>query len=196
MSRSLETLMRAKGFPVAVVYGPEIATRTAGANSGVVVVERDRQANDTIAAPQGFERNPRKLFTWERSAKATVLVRSQLPGATMGDHERECERFVMGLIAALRTWGTSERVGVIRFGEMGMLTDEERNHFAGIPSAGCAYLVRFRVPTGLPDLSYTPESAGTAGAPLPTGQATGVSNTTRLGLVGAEEDPGCGPLPT
>lgn len=190
MSRSLEADMRARKFPVTVVYGPELARRDVGAHTGVIVIERDREAPDVLTAPRGAQRNARKLMTFELAARATIFARSQTQGAHIGDHERECERIVRGFLVALHRWAAKERAAPLGFLDMGHVNPEDLTQYAG-----CAYSVSFRVPTGLEDLEYTPEVDGTAGNPEPTGSPTGVSNSTTLRLPGAPDDPGCGPLP-
>lgn len=191
MGRSLEALMRARNFPVAVVYGPDGLDRIVGANTHVLVVERDREAGDTVGPARGAQRNARRLFTFAIGVRVTVFARSQIPGAHLGDHERECERIVRGLLASLHRWAASERAAPLEFGPCGMV---EIEGYEKLP--GCKYALQFRVPTGLEDLAYTHEAAGTAGSPSPTTNATGVDNTTALSLVSGDLDPGCGPLPS
>ena len=75
MSRDVAELLRAKKFPLRVHYGPERMHRE-GYPENVIVFERDREASDTLAAPRGVQRNPRKMRLRMLTGIATVYARS------------------------------------------------------------------------------------------------------------------------
>jgi len=144
-------------------------------HSGVVVFEPDRASLDEFAAPRGAQRNPRKIATWAMAVAATVYARSSLSGAHAGDHERECIRYVQGVICALDRWSTAERCDM-QFAGGGLLDRAEYGEqFEQYP--GAAYLFRFRVPIAVLDLIYTPEAGLTSGDAQPSAIVEVVSTT-------------------
>lgn len=174
LSRSVEALMRERNFPVQVVFGPERDKRPLG-QTGVIIVEDNDDGLDDFTAPQGAQRNPRKIAMWALSAKATIYARSSLPGAHLGDHRRELMRYVQGFIAAVDRWTTAERCSA-QFSGGGMLKREEYGEgFEQYP--GAAYVFLFRLPIGVFDFVYTPEADHTPGDAQPTGSPATVTNT-------------------
>jgi len=201
LSKDLQTLLRAKQFPLRVFYGPERTHREAYPEN-VIVIERDREASDTLAAPRGVQRNPRKMRLRMLAGVATIYARSSKAGSHVGDHETLCEKFVDAFLVALAHWATETRAIEIPVTESRYLSAAERlsaakEHAPGVEAAaietwpGAVYRVKFMVPRALLDLSY-------AGAGLPTGTlggpgAPGLASTTEVTGPGYDTpETGCG----
>ncbi len=198
-SKDVETLLHAKRFPLKVHYGPERMHRE-GYPENVIVVERDREASDTLGPPRGQQRNPRKLRSRGLQGVAHVYARNSKAGARIGEHEDLCEKFNDALFAAFVKWATSERAEGFTINEHRYLSAAERlalakEHAPGTEATkieqwpGVVYRVKFTLPRALFDLDYSGEG-------LEEADLGGTSNRTDVYLTGqSSEDPndtGCG----
>lgn len=181
MSRDIGARLEAAKFPVRVVYGPEQTAREI--YDPVIVIERDRGGSDRITPPQGQQSNPRKYMTRWLAARATIYAKSSLDGATVWDHERECEKLVDGLLVALTEWQTAERAGAINVAEARYLAASERNDVE--TWAGVVYVLRFSVPRAVFKLTYLGEAR-------PTQALSGHRNQTIASTPGGDPATGCG----
>jgi hypothetical protein len=189
MVLDIQDKLHVRGFPVAVVYGPERLERQAFAHA--IVFERERDAPDEIKV-QAATKGP-KLKRGVRVLRvgATIYAQASVAGAHVGDHEDECEKIVDGLLTSLYEWGAENQTGGIPVTEVRYLAASEfGENFRQWP--GVAYRVRFGVPRGVYALTYT-------GAHRPTGTITGISNTTEVSRDkapdGEEPEIGCGAEP-
>lgn len=201
LSKDIQGLLRAKNFPLRVHYGPERMHRE-GYPDNVVIIERDREASDTIGPPRGVQRNPRKMRVRGLAGAATIYARSSKAGAHVGDHETLCEKFVDALLVALEHWATETRAIEIPVTESRYLSADERlqlarTHAPGVDATaieqwpGAVYRIKFAVPRALLDLNY-------AGEGLPTGTlaAPGIRSRTDVTAPGYEDPAtGCDSLP-
>lgn len=184
--KEIQALLSAQSYPVHVKYGPERIKRGQYPSGHVIVLERARDADDTLSAPKGLNQNPRRLFDLMLACKATIYARSSLGGAHDGDHEREAEKIRDAFLAALFKWGASARAGAIQVNgaRFTAATEEGPDKWPG-----AVYELRFTVPRGVFDRAYVGEqNAGTA---RPTGTATGVGNTTVASAPGVDPATGC-----
>jgi hypothetical protein len=201
MSKDLQVLLHDKKFPLRVYYGPE-RTHREGYPDNVIVIERDREANDTIGPARGSQRNPRKLRSRGLQGVATVYARNSKAGAHTGDHETLCEKFVDALLAAMIKWATATAAIEFAISESRYLSSDDRlgaaeEHWPGVEAEkieqwpGVAYRIKFTVPRALLDLDY-------AGEGLPTGELgdPAFASTTQAYLEGGDPDAdpetGCG----
>jgi hypothetical protein len=183
LSRDIEERLRVRKFPLKVHYGPEAVSREY--HDPTIVMLRDLDADDTLRAPAGQQRNPRKFAVRELAALALVYAKSSLDGAHRGDHERLCEKLIDGLTTELEAWATEAKCDVLtltggRYVNPAELELEKWN--------GVVYALRFRVPRGVSALTYEGEAR-------PTGAATAVQNQTQARMIGAEDEApeiGCG----
>lgn len=183
MVQDIAAALAARKYPYPVLYGPERVQRHGYAQA--IVFERDRTQNDTIGAPNGRQQNPQKQYTRGLACVATVYAASSLAGAHVGDHERECEAVVDGVVTALNDWVTEARSGVDFVGGT-YLDAKTRDGVEQWP--GVAYELRFRILRGVFRRDYD-------GAAQPTGTVAGVARTTLVSYTGREGDPaatGCG----
>lgn len=156
--------LKRRKFPYPVSYGPERVVRD-GFSAAIVFV-RDRKAGDQITAPAGANGvNPEVPFNRFVSGAFTVYARSPKPGATVADHEEECDCVCDGVLSAMVRILKARRLP-LRVVESRLLDREEltaelgggasENH-AGARSAdwpGCAARVRFAVGTAVLDVTY------------------------------------------
>jgi hypothetical protein len=185
-SKEIQTLLSAQLYPVKVKYGPERIKRGHYPSGHVIVLERARDADDTLGPPKGVNQNPRRLFDIALACKATIYARSSLGGAHDGDHERETEKIRDAFLAALYKWGAGARAGAIQVSgaRFAAPTEEGPEKWPG-----AVYELRFTVPRGVYDRAYAGEQ--NAGAARPTGAATGIGNTTIATAPGVAPATGC-----
>jgi hypothetical protein len=184
MALEVVEAMRVRGYPVRLVYGPELLGRETFEH--VIVVERDREASDGWAMRAAAPAGRRKRGVRVLKCKATIYAASAKDGAHVGDHEDEGERVVDGFLTALSDWGVAGRTGGIEYVEGKPIAASEYGpHYA--QWAGFGYVVKFNVPRGVFALTYT-------GANRPTGAIGSVSSTTQVRYATTDGDPeiGCG----
>lgn len=194
-TRTIQAFLTEKSYPVRVVFDTgSLGQAKAGAHRGHVVVIDHDAAGDTLGPPVGAKRNPRLVRARMLGAKAEIYAKSSLPGAHRGDHERECEKIVDALIVAFYRWGVEGQVGDLPWTSGKYIPGKDAPDDPKEKWPGVCYQITFQLPRGVYDRMYVAEQ--NAGAALPTGTATGVSNQTQARLEGgdpdADPDLGCG----
>lgn len=193
-ARAVQEQVSARHYPARVVFGYEPARR--GAYHGHLVVFEHDEAGDTTGPPLGAKRNPRRVRSRYLGCKAEIYVRSSLPAAQRGDHERECEKIVDALHVAFDALGGRGGIEVKGGKYVAGKDSPDGAQTNGTPAKwpGVCYELRFTLARGVYDREYIAEQ--NPGAPDPTGAATGVQNQTRARLEGgdpdADPDVGCG----
>lgn len=185
MSQDIAQHLADRFFPVRVVYGPEPYAREN--YDPIIIFERDRQTGDAVSTVTGNNPNARRVRNRSIGVVCTIFMRSNLEGARVEDHERSCDQLVDAVIVGLTTWATASRAGDIQYTESRYLAASDRNDVETWP--GVVYVMRFRVPRGVADLSYTLDGR-------PTAEIQGFTNRTEVRLTGAPSEvppaTGCG----
>lgn len=164
LSAAVGADLKRRLYPYPVTYGPERAVRDGFTTQGVVFV-RDRKSGDEITAPAGANGvNPEVPFNRYVSGAFTVYARSAKQGATVIDHEDECDcvcdMVLTAMVRVLKARRLPLRVLESRILDRDELTAElgdAANNHAGPRSAdwpGCAARVRFAVGTVVRDVTY------------------------------------------
>lgn len=159
--------LRRRKFPHPVRYAPE-HSRPAGFEHAIIFV-RDRQAGDPIAAPLGAkDRNPEVPFNRLVSGSFTVYARCPKPGATVLDHEDECDAVCDAVLTAMYRILKARKLPLqitesrlLGRAEMRDEDDSGANDRSGQRSAdwpGCAARIRFKVATAVRDVTYKGEA--------------------------------------
>ena len=167
LSVGVASLLNARGFPIPVTYGRERVER--GSPSLRIVVERDRENSDAILPVQGMRRNPPKVAVRMLASKATIWAKSELRGATQGEHEDLCEQIVDAVIAAVDDWIGSNHNVKPTFTEARYESPEA----AGAPEGtwpGVVYVLRWAIPHEVTTRDYV-------GAGLPEGTVAATTTT-------------------
>jgi hypothetical protein len=155
--------LRSRKYPHPVSYGPERVGRD-GFKPAIVFV-RDREAGDAIAAPLGAkDRNPEVPYNRAVSGAVTVYARSPKPGATVLDHENECDNVCDAVIAAMYRILKARRLPLtikdsrmLRREDLRLESESASDDKSGPRSAdwpGCAARIRFAVTTVVRDVTY------------------------------------------
>lgn len=184
LSQAVEIDLRARKFPIVVEYGPRVVDPESFPD-GVIVIERD-DTPDAVGPAVGAQSNPRKYRTRTLGGKATVYARSNVDGASVGEHEAVCEALVDALLVSLIECVSAAKGGPdVPIAEARYLRRDERPEVEVWP--GRVYLLRFRV------LRAVLKRDG-QGAARPTGAATSIQNRTDVRLRGGdpEADPETG----
>lgn len=92
-------------FPVKVSIGPERPTTSRRHH---VVVERDRDRDETIEAPIGSSVNPARVFVRRPAYAARVYAADYVSAALPWEHDREVDKLVDGVLVALRDWAQEQ----------------------------------------------------------------------------------------
>jgi hypothetical protein len=174
MARDLQDKLTARKFPTQIEYGPRRMAVEAW-HDHLVIIERDRDATDSLAPANGLQTNPRRICNRGLAVKATIYARSALDDARVNEHEHECEQIVDALIVALQEWGTEARA---RLGDVTPTVSESRYlKLSEFPEQetwpGVVYVLRFRVMRGVVVRDYE-------GSARPTGSAAFVGNGIAL----------------
>lgn len=188
-SKEIQALLVAQRYPVKVKYGPERIKRGQYPSGHVIVLERARDADDTLSAPKGVNQNPRRVFDIALACKATIYARSSLGGAHAGDHERETEKVRDAFLAALAKWYAGARAGTTAGIQVSGARFSAPEEEGPEKWPGAVYEMRFTIPRGVFDRAYAGEQ--NAGAARPTGTATGIGNTTIASAPGIDPATGC-----
>lgn len=132
-------------YPAVVTYGPHFAPAPANYPTGLIQIERDPTASDTLGPPQGSRQIPQYKALRLVAARATLYIRETLDGARVEDHEDLCEAYVDAFLVAVAEWCSVNERGSNPFhvGAMRYLTAEERNHEQVWP--GVAYRIQFAI---------------------------------------------------
>lgn len=184
LSKDIGDLLLAKKFPYPVsyedggsdpvAYGPHIEFR------------RDRRPNaDSYEGPMGTNRNARKNAMRRLGAEIRIYAQSTLVGAVTGDHERECEQVIDGVVSAMNHWTKATR-SAWDPSEMRYLDKKERGD--NDKWAGVVYLIRFQLARGVYDKDYL-------GVGKPTGTISGIGSVTHVRYTGQPDSApaiGCG----
>lgn len=186
LSRDVEELLVAKKFPYRITYTDRFPQRGGGPH---IYFKRDRNSNaDAIEAAVGMRRNPDNVAVRWLGVEARIYAQSTAKGSHVGEHERECEAVVDGLIYALHHWVTEGKAAIryneARFLDAKDLDDQEK-------WSGVVYMLRFSIGRGVDSRDYT-------GAITPTGTISSVGSVTHVRYEGQpDSDPaiGCGEDP-
>jgi len=191
MHHDLRQMLEDLGFPTRWVYGPT-PTDIENYPDSLIVIERDRNASDTIRSVQGVQRNARKLRVRDLAAQIRIYARSTVPSAHIGNHERECEKIVDAVIVALAEWGAAARAtgsnGIVPT-EAKYLSAADREEVEIWP--GVVYSLKFEVPRSVQKRTYA-GAAQPEGGPAHFRSQTRVTETTSPD---ADPEVGCGGVP-
>lgn len=162
LARAVAADLRRRKFPHPVRYSPERAGR--GSFDHAILFARDREAGDKITAPAGAkDRNPEVIFNRHVAGVVTVYARSSKAGATIEDHEDECDAVCDGVLTAMRRILVARRLpfAVIdsRLLSREDLRDEDdagddRSGHRSADWPGCAARIRFAVGSAVRDVTY------------------------------------------
>lgn len=173
--------LSARKCPYPVTYGPERVAHDGF--SAAIVFRRDRSSHELVThavgrprrdAPQGPADDAPAPFTRDVAGAFVVYARSPKPGATVGDHEEECDAVCDIVLTAMHRVLVGRRLP-LTITESKLLTRAELQAEAedgrlasadpsGLRSAdfpGCAARVRFTVRTLVRDVTYTGQGGGT-----------------------------------
>lgn len=162
---AVATDLHTRKFPHRVVYGPERVGRDGF--EATIVFKRDRSANEAIEGAKGANGiNPNVPFQRYVSGSFTVYARSPKGGATVLDHEDECDVVCDGVLSAMYRILAIKRLPLRVTGSKLLTRDELRaetevsaaDDHSGQRSAefpGCAARVTFAVGTNVRDVTYT-----------------------------------------
>lgn len=179
LSQDLEEGLRARKFPVAVVYGERVLREFVTAGM-VITAARDTERGDSVGDPIGSRgNNPAQLRTRQLGVVLHLHVASPLAGARINEHEHDCDALVDAVITELLDWVTATRAGTIVFDEARYLSPEEIN--GAEHSTGVVYRMRFRVPRGVTRRDYE-------GLGRPTATLAGVVTATHVKREGQSEE--------
>ncbi len=181
-AQAISAEMAKRKFPITFAYGPQRQPHALG--SYVIVIERDRDTPDTLKPVTGAHKNPPHVANRELAVKAVCYVRSPLPGATIAEHEIDCEQIVDGLlVSVMRTGRIASNAASIEIGESRYLKPGEVDYPDGVETwPGVAYLLRWRVARAVQVLDFK-------AAPLPTGAAAATSNVIRVARNASQDPP-------
>lgn len=174
--------LRARRFPVAVLYGPEALERE-GYQGPTIVIARDDTGGDTFRAPAGAQRNARNV--WERGLALIVGVfaASTLPGARREDHEALADILTDASLVALYEACKASRLAAPELGGGRFLRAEER---AGVQTwPGVVYEYRAVVSRGVYAFTWD-------GAAEPEATIHAVASRTESVVTGSAPAVGCG----
>jgi hypothetical protein len=131
----------------------------------VVIVERDREGQDSWLPVKGAAQNPDSRGLRGLAVKVTIFARSSLPSATVFEHEYECEQIVDAWLTAWAEWVVEAKAGVLTVNGSKYLSAKDRDDVEAW--GGVVYEIKAVVQRGVFARDFT-------GAARPTGQATGV----------------------
>lgn len=166
LHRDVQATLQSRGYPVHMVYGSAFAETEK--YPYMVRFERDREGQDTVGAPRGAQKNPRKLATRTLAGLVTMWARSSERNAHVGEHEAEAEKLVDAVIAAMLDWKTEGRV-TLQFGAGSYQKSSDREDTVVWP--GVRYEQKFTVTRGLLVRNY-------AGAARPETPVLDVAQST------------------
>jgi hypothetical protein len=197
MSRDVEGLLRARGFPVRVVYGPERLTRGVHPGQTVIMFERDRDSGDAVDPSKGADNNGRFKRVRKLGVVVTVYTQSSQPGARVNEQEACCDSMVDALVVVLDEWFQGTKTGaLVQYAESRMMRGEELDgEYQQWP--GCVYRLRFDLPRGVREWNYVAEDTRPRGdlpgaqqpGARPEGTPAGVSNEARIARDASSDPP-------
>lgn len=148
-------MIRARGFTVPIVYGPERFGRISRHQS-VIVFERDRDKGDGFGAPTGSKRNPEYFGVRTIGCLVTIIARSPLDGARLADHEELADKWIDAVQCALYRW-QSEARSPISFDAGRFLRRDELEGGPLESFDGAVYEMTFAVARGVYDRDWDGE---------------------------------------
>jgi hypothetical protein len=157
MSKDIAERLAVRKFPYPVQYGKRNAQTER--YWGYIQFDRDPGASDDVGPVQGQGRVPaKKMLVRQLCGRVRVYARSNLDGAHEGDHERECEIVVDGVLTELDRWFVESRAAAhLNVVESRYLTAKELDDIEVWP--GVVYQVRFKLPRGVTLRDYDGEGA-------------------------------------
>lgn len=202
MSKDVETALKARRYPVKVIYGPERLTRGPQAGQATIIFERARDTGDKVTFVKGAQGpNPKMVRARLLGVIVTVYASSGAAGAKTHEHEHACDQIVDALIVAIDEWFVEGRTGQLceySVSRMMNASEFESDEMRAWP--GCVYQLRFDLPRGVRALVYTPPKDHAPGT-LP-GEAQPTATIARFGggearvhRDGLGEDPEIVPIP-
>jgi len=159
MSRDIDGMLAERKFPFPFYYVPERAQIAQTAPTQIHFM-RSREATDLVGAPQGQQKNPRKVYTRRLAVDVIVYAAATDPGAMLQEHEGLCDQIVDALVCAIDTWCTHGKAGEPEYLEMRYLSAAELGGLEAWP--GVVYLLRFRIGRGVTAKTYLGEAKPTA----------------------------------
>lgn len=159
ITTEVATALTAKGVPYPVIYGPERAP--ASVNETRVVIERDRRATDSFAAPMSPKLNPRRFALRWQAVQVWIYAQSTLPGARVEDHERVAEQLVDKLTIAL-TRAVRTRDNQLRFASAHYLGDAELEQLGLETWQGVVYQISCEISRSVDDTDWVNAKASEA----------------------------------
>lgn len=171
LTEGVRAELMTRGFPALVLIGPERPT-TRRRHS--VVLERDRDADETIGAPRGVGPNPARVFVRSPRYVARVYANEAHAAAMSWEHDREMDKLVDGVIAALDYWAKTQ--GAIFEPTGGRALRPEEIEGAETSTVAC-YELRFAMLRSVNRMDYD-------GSARDTATIHDVISTTRVSLDG------------
>lgn len=167
MMFAIQDILVYRKFPVDLIYGPERLARP-GYFGGVIILERDRDADDQWLPAKGANQNPDSRGVRGLAVKVTIFSRSALPSAAVFEHEYECEQYVDAWLSAWSEWVVAAKAGVLTITSSRYLSTKDRDDVEAW--GGVVYQIKGVVQRGVYSREFT-------GAARPTGQAGGVGSS-------------------
>lgn len=161
LSRDVEASLKARKYPVRVVYGPEHLKRGPQAGQPLIVFERDRESGDGVKPVKAARGTERVMRVRELGVVVTVYASSSASSPRTEEHEHACDQIVDALVVALDEWFVEGKTGqLVEYTESKMLGSRDLEELGFSPEIrqwpGCVYRMRFDLPRGVRALNYTP----------------------------------------
>src|SRR5688572_21539185 len=180
LARWLDEHLQGRKYPFRVVYAPERTERSRGS---VILLARDNTTSEKVGTAQGVQKNGRKMRTRRIPVVVKIYAQASVRGARLADHEELIDYLVDALVTGIEIWATSERGGVVEYGEMSFMTPDELAA-DGKPEgwAGAAYIMRFTIGRGVVERDYLKQVQ-------PTAVLTGVGSSVEVRQVDEDGEP-------
>jgi len=164
--------LAAHEFPVKVSIGPE---RPTTGRRHRVVIERDRERDEVIAAPVGSSANPARVYIRLPAYTARIYAADYVAAALPWEHDREVDKIVDGVLVALRDWAQEQ--GALFAPTGGRPLPPKDVDGAETIARGACYALSFTMARSVDRKAYD----GTAND---TATIAGTTNATRVSLDG------------
>jgi hypothetical protein len=192
MCLDLDTAIQARKFPIHVYFGPEYAEQDNFRSR--ILIERDRQAGDTVLAVKGAGRgqNPARYFVRAQTCVCHVWANSSVPGAMHHNHEDLCDQYIDAIMIGLEDWLTESKAAEqLTVQGARYLTGDEIDALFQQKWPGVVYRFQFLVPRGVRKLDGESLAQTESGENL-----SAIANVTNVyqtnGPEGADPEVGCG----
>lgn len=153
MTRDLEEHLHAREYPVKVDYDEGERLKHANRRSYEILVGRDVEAGDAVRAIVASRENPKNTMVRDLGVAAYFYVQARRRGATLQEHQHDCDDLVDAFLVSLRDWFVASGAGTqVPVKESRYLTADEYNgseHFSGV-----VYRLRFLVPRAVARRKY------------------------------------------